>query len=219
MVQPDLTPPQLTEDDLAFREAAEVLGVSLSTLKRRHKDGSLSEAVLRSGPGGEQWAIPMSDLGQLAERNGWVVNLDLRESGRESSLDATMPQVEVEAMVQARVEATRAKDRLSELERQLKRSEGDLEHERAEKDRLEADLTQTQAELGQVRSELAVSVALVGERGELVSRLEEVQAERVVEIGVLRERAVRAEMDARAVRESLGWWARRRLARNQAVSD
>ena len=213
MVQPEVTPPQLSQEDLAFREAAEVLGISLSTIKRRHKDGLLDEAVLRSGPGGEQWAIPTSELGQLAERNGWVVNLDLRESTRDSSPDATMPQVEVEAMVQARVEATRAKDRLIELERQMKRSESDLEHERAEKDRLESALTQTQSELGQVRSELAVSSALVGERGETVSRLEEagvVQGERVVG---LTERAVRAEAEAEQLRNSLGWLARRRLAK------
>ena len=201
---------------IPLKDAADQFGVSLDTLRRRQKAGELPEAELVPGQSGDQWVLPEHALAPVAQRNGWVIDL---RSDAEAVADAsigTMPKhkpvVEGEVL-EAKVALAKAEAKTEsdhqEIDRQkakIRQLEGDLEHERVERERLSSDL-------GRVSADLAVSSALVGERGELVSRLEEVgvvQGERVVG---LTERAVRAEAEAEALRGSLGWFGRRRLAK------
>lgn len=62
---------RISPDQIGLRDAADVFGVSIDTLRRRIRDNQLDEALLVQGPFGATWVLPKAELGTIAEREGW----------------------------------------------------------------------------------------------------------------------------------------------------
>lgn len=60
-----------------MREAAEVFGVSVDTLRRRIRDNQLDEAQLVQGPFGATWVLPRASLDVIAAREQWELGADV----------------------------------------------------------------------------------------------------------------------------------------------
>jgi hypothetical protein len=193
-------------DRLPFREAADVLGVSTDTLKRRAKAGRLPEAVKVDGPQGEQWMLPEAELPQIAAREGWEI--DLRDSEA-----IAIPVAAVQPSQELLDRLVGAESRAAKAEAQNTVSGEQLEQSRKSVQQARADLEATRAELDRARADSAAAG-----QGQAVAEatLSEVraQAERDREAIAL-ERASRERVEAErdAVMQSLGWLGRRRLRR------
>ena len=62
---------RISSDQIGLRDAADIFGVSIDTLRRRIRDNQLDEAVLVQGPFGATWVLPRAGLSAIAEREGW----------------------------------------------------------------------------------------------------------------------------------------------------
>ncbi|NNE96852.1 MAG: hypothetical protein HKN24_12570 [Acidimicrobiales bacterium] len=62
---------RISNDQIGLRDAAELFGVSIDTLRRRIRDNQLEEALLVQGPFGATWVLPRSALSTIAEREHW----------------------------------------------------------------------------------------------------------------------------------------------------
>ncbi len=70
---------RISPDQIGLRDAADIFGVSIDTLRRRIRDNQLDEALLVQGPFGATWVLPKAQLTTIAEREGWD-QLDAVES-------------------------------------------------------------------------------------------------------------------------------------------
>ncbi len=67
---------RIAADHIGLREAAEMFGVSVDTLRRRIRDNQLDEAQLVQGPFGATWVLPRSLLAAIAAREHWEIETD-----------------------------------------------------------------------------------------------------------------------------------------------
>lgn len=72
---------RIAADHIGLREAAEMFGVSVDTLRRRIRDNQLDEAQLVQGPFGATWVLPRSSLAAIAVREHWDIETDSAGSG------------------------------------------------------------------------------------------------------------------------------------------
>ncbi len=216
---------------IGIREAAEAFGVSHDTLRRRIKDGKLPEADLVPGRHGDTYVLPMADLMQIADREGWV--LDLTDEGLHMQAQGTA--VDVDELLNRVIDAEGRLGQLPAMERERDQAQrerdqarSDLENERTERSRLETEL----AELNKTK---AVAEALADERknelererSAVVEYQEQLETERelaaetaashAAELVSMGDRATQLEKEsadrlseAQKLKESMGWWSRRR---------
>lgn len=78
---------RISADQIGLRDAAEVFGVSIDTLRRRIRDNQLDEALLVQGPFGATWVLPRNALDEIAAREEWEVS----DVSREASETASTP--------------------------------------------------------------------------------------------------------------------------------
>ncbi|MGI9609831.1 MAG: hypothetical protein ACR2NL_06015 [Acidimicrobiia bacterium] len=64
---------RISADQIGLRDAADVFGVSIDTLRRRIRDNQLEEAQLVQGPFGATWVLPRGSLEVIAAREHWDV--------------------------------------------------------------------------------------------------------------------------------------------------
>lgn len=69
---------RIASDHIGLRDAAEVFGVSVDTLRRRIRDNQLDEAMLVQGPFGATWVLPRASLAGIAAREQWDLEADAR---------------------------------------------------------------------------------------------------------------------------------------------
>ncbi len=62
---------RISSDQIGLRDAADVFGVSIDTLRRRIRDNQLDEALLVQGPFGATWVLPRGAMTTIAERESW----------------------------------------------------------------------------------------------------------------------------------------------------
>ena len=76
---------KISADQIGLRDAAEVFGVSIDTLRRRIRDNQLDEAVLVQGPFGATWVLPRNVLTEIATREQWeILDVDVSREATES---------------------------------------------------------------------------------------------------------------------------------------
>ena len=190
---------------VTLKDAADRFGVSYDTLRRRVSDGQMPEAIKVDGV----THLPEALLTQISEREGWQI-LDLRDSAHaiRERADAVIEAIRAEeaakqlAAVTAEQANTRSQqERADRLDRELTQTRSDLEARMTELERLRHD-----------HSSATERIEAQNERLDDQARTIEAQNEKVE--GLV-ERSVKAEAEAEMLRNSLGWWAKRRLARNE----
>lgn len=62
---------RISPEHIGLRDAADMFGVSIDTLRRRIRDNQLDEAQLVQGPFGATWVLPRAELSSIAEREQW----------------------------------------------------------------------------------------------------------------------------------------------------
>jgi hypothetical protein len=67
----------IPKETLGLREASERFGVSVDTLRRRIKDDALPEAFKADGKFGTTWVVPIAAMADIADRERWVLKLDI----------------------------------------------------------------------------------------------------------------------------------------------
>lgn len=190
-------------------EAADVFGVSPDALRERLETGSVPEAVRH----GDQWTVPTTALNEIAEREGWSLDLT---TGAESPAD--VPQ-ELErylsetlaahaAVVLAKTQATAARAETEQMTRKLRTAAQDLDAERAERERAIAELADAQARSAELEKQWAVAEA----------RTEEIRqqlAHERTQRSFLAQRISTLERERDDLHAALGWIGRRRLRLTQ----
>ena len=201
-----------------MREAADVCGVSLDTIKRRRRDGLFPGVAKVDGA----WRIPSAELAKVAADEGWSIVLPDALPGAEHDaggvqVEAAAPDVHGAVRV-AELEARlvhvhelhgaelAAKDEghageLDRVQTDLDRVTADRDRQRSDVDHLRAELDRVKAEKVELEKTAAVAEALAAERAEMLAKVE-LQAEDAV----VRADGVAAERD-RAV-SLLGWMGR-----------
>jgi len=144
-------------ESLSLREAAEVFGVSVDTLRRRIKDDRLPEVESVQGQYGSEYRLPISSLKAVSEREGWAIGVVDADSTAADPMQTPaqavgigIPEEILDRLLAAEgsaagsaAELNAAQDRLRGLEAQLHQARNDLEHERSESERLRADLAES----------------------------------------------------------------------------
>ncbi|MFW2382630.1 MAG: hypothetical protein ACN4GZ_12795 [Acidimicrobiales bacterium] len=64
---------RISADQIGLRDAADLFGVSIDTLRRRIRDNQLEEAQLVQGPFGATWVLPRQSLDAIATREHWDI--------------------------------------------------------------------------------------------------------------------------------------------------
>lgn len=123
-------------DWIDLKTAAELLGVSMNTVRRRRKAGELPGARLEPSEKGERWVVPLSVVQSLAGAHGAHVGTH-EQGGAVAGLQA----------------------RVLELEQQLAAREREAELERARVSQMTADLRH-QVELQTLRADSHEQLAL-----------------------------------------------------------
>ncbi len=82
---------RISADQIGLREAADMFGVSVDTLRRRIRDNQLDEAQLVQGPFGATWVLPSESLAVIAARENWEVG---EERVERAPLDRTVARIE-----------------------------------------------------------------------------------------------------------------------------
>ena len=231
---PDTRPPTLPQDTYTLREAAETVGRSTKTILRWCRDGLFPNAEKVPGPKGDEWSIPGKDLGQIALDKGLTLTLDQTPVQTVSTQqDETRADIrdlmDTVANLKGEVgQLSGQNDQLTKSETDLKsrvrQLTDDLEQERSERQRNETQI----AELDKAK---AVSEALAEERktelererATVVEHLEQLEdertlvAERDAELVSMGDRASELEKqsaerlsEAEKLKDSMGWWSRRR---------
>ena len=211
------------QERLLLRDAAEVFGVHIDTLRRRIAADRLPEAEMIATPHGDAYAIPRSATAGIAEREGWTIDLrDLAEGAAESATvgpaEGVVTADELRRLLDERAEALAAVTVAEgDAERERRRAQSlaaDLDAERAEVSRLAADLEQHRSELAASKQEMAATSARLEAAEALVSRAD---ADAIRE----RERADQlAEQLAEAERvATMGWRARRRWRKTYSPGE
>lgn len=119
-----------------LKTAAELLGVSMNTVRRRRKAGELPGARLEPSEKGERWVVPLSVVQSLAGAQGAQVGTH-EQGGAVASLQA----------------------RVAELEQQLADREREAELERARVAQMTSDLRH-QVELQTLRADSHEQLAI-----------------------------------------------------------
>ncbi len=176
MNQPTASPAQ-TLGTIGLNDAAEAFGISVDTLRRRIKKEKLPEAVLAQGKFGETYELPMADLVQIAEREGWTLDLnalDAESSPAAAHMQSIVDFDVVEQLADAKASALSSSRHVEELDRKLIQTQNDLEHETTAHH-------QTASELTEVSKAKAVAEARVEELRQRAEQAEKLRAEVVQE--------------------------------------
>lgn len=145
------------EDSLSLKEAAELFGVSVDTLRRRIRDDKLPEAQLVAGQYGDEYRLPRAAVGTVSDREGWAIDVAGDENaGQRPAHDPGLPVgigipaeildrlLDAESLAAGSAADLRASEsKVGALEAQLQQARNDLEHERVESQRLRADLSES----------------------------------------------------------------------------
>ncbi len=83
---------KISADQIGLRDAAEVFGVSIDTLRRRIRDNQLDEALLVQGPFGATWVLPRDALTEIAAREQWEL-MDAEVSREATDAHSPVPPV------------------------------------------------------------------------------------------------------------------------------
>lgn len=221
-MSPTDTAETVTDGLVTFKTAAEMLGVSVDTLKRRQKSGELPEAIKVNDGRAGVWHLPESAVAVAGAKFGWTI--DLRADDGPVAVADTPAVARADSQV-APAELTELVDRLAAAEKRAGASEGqlgavqtELEQMTRRFERSSSDLEAERAEAARVREDLAnaekrAAVAdnvLVEVRGQL-------EREQALADAVAAERDVLRQQLADAER-SMGWWSRRRWGNRQSAS-
>jgi predicted site-specific integrase-resolvase len=201
---------------VGLRDAGEILGVSVDTLKRRIKTGKLPEAIRPDGDKGP-WQVPRDQLGAIAEREGWII--DLRDGAEDPGVSEFLEQLLglrtelTEAVAGRRVAEHTVEVQAAQIqkgERRVEHLERTIEQQHAENTRVAHDLREAQLRL-------SVSEAIAAERADRIDELRNVaEAEWVRaddELGRLRDSDAKLRDDLETSYAAMGWWSRRRLVK------
>ena len=233
--------PQQALSTIGLNDAAEAFGISVDTLRRRIKSEQLPEAQLTQGKFGETYELPTATLAQIAEREQWV--LDLNVLSAQGSPSAAHPQELIhtdliEQLIDAKASAETSSRQLDETTKRLDQTSNDLEMVNAEVDRLaqevvalEKSLAVADARTEEIRQRAAIaekaSADAAQERDSLDQLHRELQktsaeASSVASADLAASKTetetVAGERDELTKRladaeASMGWWTRRKYRR------
>ena len=224
----------------SMREAAEVCGVSLDTIKRRRRDGAFPGASMVDGA----WQIPSAELANVAAAEGWTLVLPDAEHGAEpeatgvqstradsgvlgavrvAELEAQLVHVhelhgaeidakDAERVAQVDQMKTEHAAEVGSMGERLDRANSDIEKVTAERDRARSDLEHLRAELDRVKAEKA-------DIEKTAAVAEALAAERAEMLAKVETAATDSGERADAAVAALGWLGRRRYRRNVTAGD
>lgn len=212
---------RIQTDTFSIVEVAELIGKSDQTVRKYIKDDLFPGARMAPGLKGDEWRIPGPDVVELAHKRGWSLQIDQSsDQSSDGSSDAYIELVERHASAQGdiKVLTSEVASLVAQLERTnsaLAQARNDVEQHRSEVRRLESDVSEldkaravAEARTDEIRKQLFESNEAASARAEaLTTELREANAQNS-RIEVARQQAT-AEADQ--LRDSLGWWARRRL--------
>lgn len=230
--QPTASPEQ-TLSTIGLNGAAEAFGISVDTLRRRIKSEKLPEAALTQGKFGDTYELPMADLAQIAEREGWI--LDLTNLDAQSSPSAAHGQSInfelIEQLTEAKVEAQSSTRHAEELERKNQQLTSDLENERKALNEVTEELIESdkakavaEARVDELRKQVDQAAQERDSLGQSMRELEESSAK---SLSALSDDADSAKSDAEKLvgernelaaklaeaEGSMGWWTRRKYGK------
>ena len=228
-----------TSTSYSVRDAADICGVSTDTIKRRLANNRFPSAEQQAGRTGPEWRIPANELAQVAEADGWTLHLAAAELSQEpqheqQQAESTFELIErIQAETAARATATakleQSEGKAAQLEASLKQARTDVEHWRAEHDRRTQELSESDKaknvaealanerknELERGRSELVEHQAQLETERELAAETAATHAAELVSMGdratELEKLAAERLSEAEKLKESMGWWSRRRF--------
>jgi len=235
--QPTASPEQ-TLGTIGLNDAADAFGISVDTLRRRIKKEQLPEAELTQGKFGDTYELPMAALAQIAERESWVLDLNVLDAQGNPSVahpQETISADLIEQLIDAKTSAETSSRQLSEMTRKLDQTTNDLETANAEVDRLAQQIVDLEKNVAvaDARTEEVRQRAEVAEKGmaqaaqdrdslDLEHReLQKASAESLsaasadletVRAGIDQVVGERDELTKKleAAEASMGWWTRRR---------
>jgi chromosome segregation ATPase len=218
-------PRQDTATSFTIREAAVACGVSDDTIRRRLADDRFPHAEQHKGRTGLEWRIPASDLAQLAEAEGW--DLDLAEA-KDQQPDHLLDRYERLLVQHAEADAKRqlADGQVEQLTRERDQARSDLEHERAELRRLTSDLNEAErstaiaeARTEELRAQLFVRSAELDEERQLRRADDKAFQERRelfnAELAAASAAHAASLAEMQQARDAMGWWSRRRYEKRR----
>lgn len=216
-------PQQDTATSFTIREAAVACGVSDDTIRRRLADDRFPGADQQKGRTGLEWRIPAADLAHVADAEGW--DLDLAEAKDQHS-DPLLDRYEKLLVQHAQAEAKRqlADGQLERLTRERDQARSDLEHERAELQRLINELAESEkstaiaeARTEELRAQLFNQGAELAEERQLRRTSDEESRERQellhAELAAASASHAATLTKVQQARDAMGWWSRRRYER------
>ena len=234
---PDTRPPTLPQDTYSLREAADIVNRSTKTILRWCRDGLFPNADKVPGPKGDEWSIPGKDLGQVVLDKGLTLNLDQTDVQTESThKDELSPDtralMETVATLRGEVgQLSGQNDQLTKTETDLRNRvrqlTDDLEQERSERQRNEARIAELDKakSVAEARTE-ELRTQLENEQSKVVDHLAQLETERelatkqAAELVSMGDRATELEKEsaerlseAEKLKDSMGWWSRRRYER------
>ena len=137
--EPDL----LKASDYTIKEAAAVVGCSELTIRRRIDKCRFPGAQLHRGASGDEWRIPAADLAQVADEDGWVIDLTTKHDQADDQTEDQSSDDLLEA-VTGRIRAESEVDQLTKDVQSLTNQVTTVSNER---DQAMSDLEYTRTEL------------------------------------------------------------------------
>ncbi|MCP3876898.1 MAG: hypothetical protein GY701_00665 [Sulfitobacter sp.] len=228
-------------ETVGLREAAELFGVSVDTLRRRIRSGRLTEAGLAEGSFGEEYRLPVVCLGEVAAREGWDAPVRPGSGTGGGGQPVGIPGVPedfVDRLVSAERRAAAAEAAVDSLEGAANASDGLVQRLRSDLEQERAELVRVQVESSAALRDAATAKARVEEIRVRVADLESLLAVGDKELGSARSEladglAVQHDLESRlatsdalvvdlrgdleAAASAMGWWSRRRLGRRTAT--
>ena len=232
--EPDL----LKASDYTIKEAAAVVGCSELTIRRRIDKCRFPGAQLHRGASGDEWRIPAADLAQVADEDGWVIDLTTKhdqaddqteDQSSDDLLEAVTGRIRAESEVdQLTKDVQSLTNQVTTVSNERDQAMSDLEYTRTELNKRDQKLAETdkdkavaEARTDEIRIQLEKEqrkVANVAQErdslGDKYSELQKTSTERISELSKDVDQAVgeRDELTDKLTKAeaSMGWWTRRR---------
>lgn len=226
----DQTSITLPQSAYSIKEAAALVGKSDITLVRWCRDGVLPNAGKVSGPKGEEWSIPATDLADVIAEKG--LRLDLRDMPDQAQAsDGALDQANKEIMgllrenAELREKTGHLTGQNEQLTQRVKKLGDDLDHAQSEWQKSATDRDRALGEADTLRVQLEkaekASAESAQERDSLDQKYLELQNSSAESLSAasadlkatVGEREGIAAQLAKA-EGSMGWWTRRRYGRS-----
>ena len=235
--EPDL----LKASDYTIKEAAAVVGCSELTIRRRIDKCRFPGAQLHRGASGDEWRIPAADLAQVADEDGWVIDLTTKhdqaddqteDQSSDDLLEAVTGRIRAESEVdQLTKDVQSLTNQVTAVSNERDQAMSDLEYTRTELNKRDQKLTEidkakavAEARTDELRKQLEKeqekALQITQERDSLDQshrELQETSTERISALSKDVDRAVGESNVLAAELENaidhMGWWKRRRYQR------